>query len=828
MHTADVSVTSAMQIIAPPPRISRFKVLTAPGTLLSSHVYAGKGRRFGIKPQVDETVVSTDVLAPRGKHFPANPKPSDHLRLLHGGKSVHGRCAGLRLLGEVDKSELVLGKFRAISKPSVFKLLNCIDDLVGKEKVYLTQASYIWGDDKDKNRHRTTANYLQGINVVFVDLDVYGVPELSGLSPEDVTGKVLSRCRLVKVPLPLVISSGRGLYAYWVLDKRLEVSADKVENVRAWKTVQNRLMGVLRDFGVDPKVCDLTRVLRLVGTVNEKTGAVVRVIHDDGKRFSLTALLSAVEKLPAYKPASVLRPSSLPLDPSGVMYGAPMTVGVENLRRLLQADEQVADGMRPMRKRAWRTFRDIARVVIARGGIPRGQRDEFLFWMLATRFNAGLYEAGELPIMAEQFAACAEGGLNLWDDGSLSSLHRRMMRQTADVGAFRAHSARYVVIRRVGAFTAIRPVAFRPRGRNYQPLGYGAGFKLSHVYTPSVATLVSKLGITEEEQEGLDILIGPDEKRRRRRLKNVGPAKALRNTTICEQHAKGNSSIKRLAKRHGVSTSTAYRILSEERAPGRDATRSAVLALWQSRPDLSMRAIASQTGVSAASVSRWTRGHARSVVKEDGIASLPVRAPAPVAVPRGVSNSHFSFYLYRYGDKGGIGTTSIFEDNARAKLPFSQFPGLCLASSPVSPFLMCPPSTTASMVAHIRATPPGALDAMRVLKDSCGIPGAVLKAPGEGLFLCMVPMICTGNPHVVNYPPIALGAVDYCVSAKSYWPANILGKSFFGNTSRWEVDRYVPGSGGSGFAKSGDTELVRQTYRFGEVSQQVVVDDSNF
>jgi len=707
-----MSAPSAMRIVAPLPRVSRFKVLTAPGRLVSAPAPVGQGRRFGIKPQVDESVVSTDVLAPRGRHFPVNPKPSDHLRLLHGGKSVHGRCAGLRLLGEVDRSELILGKFRVISKPSVFKLLNCIDDLSGKEKVYLTQASYVWGDDKDKNRHRTTANYLQGINVIFVDLDIYGVPELSGLSPEDVTEKVLSRCRSAGVPLPLIISSGRGLYAYWVLDKRLDVSADKVENVRTWKTVQNRLMGVLRDFGVDPKVCDLTRVLRLVGTVNEKTGAVVRVLHDDGKRFSLSALLGTVEKLPAYKPVSASRPSLLPLDPSGVMYGAPMAVGVENLRMLLEADEKMADGMRSMRKRAWRTFRDIARVVIARGGIQRGQRDEFLFWMLATRFNAGLYEAGELPVMAERFAACAEGGLNLWDDGSLSSLHRRMTRQTADVGAFRAHSARYVVFRRVGAFTAVRPVAFRPRGKGYQPLGHGAGFKLPHVYTPSVATLVSKLGITEAEQEGLDILIGPDEKRRRRRLKNVGPAKALRNATICEQHARGNTSIKRLAGRHGISTSTAYRILSEGRNGDCDATKSAVLALWQSRPDLSMRAIASQTGVSAASVSRWTRGHVRSAVEQG---DRPKSSPVPVPVPRGVSNSHFSFYLYRYRDRGGIGTTSIFEDNARATLFHSPPPGTCLAPSPISPSSRLPLSCLVATPACEAATSRGARVPDRVL-----------------------------------------------------------------------------------------------------------------
>jgi DNA-binding CsgD family transcriptional regulator len=80
------------------------------------------------------------------------------------------------------------------------------------------------------------------------------------------------------IPEPTyVIDSGRGLYLLWRIN----------ENPKAaprWKKVQNYLYSVLKDFGADRSVVtDQARVLRKLGTINSKSGTVVKALssHPD-------------------------------------------------------------------------------------------------------------------------------------------------------------------------------------------------------------------------------------------------------------------------------------------------------------------------------------------------------------------------------------------------------------------------------------------------------------------------------------------------------------------------------------------------------------------
>jgi len=651
--------------------------------------------------------INTDSLAPAGKHFPDNPKPSDHLRLLHGSKSVAGRSVGLRLLGDLKSQPET--RFKAAQKPSVFKLLFSIDELIGRERVYLTQASYIWGKTEDKNRFRTTSEYLSDIRVVFVDLDIYSVPEFIGVSAEAVAQKVLDTCRAANIPDPLIISSGRGLYTYWVLDKRLKVGKVYPDNVRNWKNVQNKLMGLLSRFGADSKVSDLTRVLRLVGTVNEKTGTAVRVIHDDGKRFNLGSLCAATADLPAYVPVKVSAchkdkkskcgksnqnketlletkcKKSLPVLTTAATQNS-IADGLQMLQALIESDTAVADKLPRMRKNAWRMFKDIAQVVIKRGGLKRGERDEFQFWLLTTRFNAGLFEAHELPIIAEQFSRFAEGGMNLWGSGLLSSLHQRMTRQTRENGPVCGVRLLNRSIPHLHKKVTIGYLSFNPIS-THRPYGYGSQYASPRVYTPSVATLITKLGITEEEQQSLDILIGPQEKQRRRSLKNVRHQKIARNEQLCKAHeeayAVGKPDVASLAKAHGVSASSAYRILAQSNDKPSTTLKDTVVDLWKNNPDLSLRAIARQTNAPLTSVSRWVKGHTR--IQQPQTPAIPEElflagVPAPVPV-EGVPLSYFPFVSIsieeRYCDNRSAHATRLHAETpldaiSHARNPYRQ------------------------------------------------------------------------------------------------------------------------------------------------------------
>ena len=71
-------------------------------------------------------------------------------------------------------------------------------------------------------------------------------------------------CKTIGLPKPLLVSSGRGIHAYWPLS--LPVTRD------AWEPVANRLneLAVIHNLYVDASVFEVARVLRVPGTFNFK------------------------------------------------------------------------------------------------------------------------------------------------------------------------------------------------------------------------------------------------------------------------------------------------------------------------------------------------------------------------------------------------------------------------------------------------------------------------------------------------------------------------------------------------------------------------------
>lgn len=71
-------------------------------------------------------------------------------------------------------------------------------------------------------------------------------------------------CKLIGIPKPILVNSGRGIHAYWPLTT--EVSRDD------WEPVAERLrdLCVLHNFHVDGQVFEAARVLRIPGTYNFK------------------------------------------------------------------------------------------------------------------------------------------------------------------------------------------------------------------------------------------------------------------------------------------------------------------------------------------------------------------------------------------------------------------------------------------------------------------------------------------------------------------------------------------------------------------------------
>jgi hypothetical protein len=261
----------------------------------------------------------------------------------------------------------------------------------------------------------------------YVDLDTYKVPELQGRPPELLAQQLLMACDDQGIPQPtVVVFSGRGLQAKWILESPVLSSA-----LPRWQAVQEELCRRLGPHGADPRALDASRVLRLVGTVNCKSGDTVRVVYwartptlgaslrNDGvvvyefETFaenvlpvSRTELQRQRAEREALEQAEIARREA----------DARRRQAVRDNLTLIQGDTTSGSGSaNPGARRlvpsvlAWDRLDDLRRLAKLRGwhdGAPSGQRNLFVFLgacFLATARVAPAFRA-EVRELAREFA----------------------------------------------------------------------------------------------------------------------------------------------------------------------------------------------------------------------------------------------------------------------------------------------------------------------------------------------------------------------------------------------------------------------------------------
>jgi len=101
-------------------------------------------------------------------------------------------------------------------------------------------------------------------------------------------------CTATKLPVPIIVDSGYGIHAYWLLEETI----GRME----WEALADRLHELCKEneFIVDPAVFEASRVLRIPGTYNFKGAEPiqVKVINDISKRVpyaTMKELLGAPE-----------------------------------------------------------------------------------------------------------------------------------------------------------------------------------------------------------------------------------------------------------------------------------------------------------------------------------------------------------------------------------------------------------------------------------------------------------------------------------------------------------------------------------------------------
>jgi hypothetical protein len=120
------------------------------------------------------------------------------------------------------------------------------------------------------------ADRLAELSALFTNLDYYNISDLSGMHPLGVLELALENLEQASIPRPsIAIATGRGLALVW----RHEPVPGYV--LPKWNRCQKEIYEALEDLGADPSALDAARVLRLVGTYNSKSGALVGSIFED-------------------------------------------------------------------------------------------------------------------------------------------------------------------------------------------------------------------------------------------------------------------------------------------------------------------------------------------------------------------------------------------------------------------------------------------------------------------------------------------------------------------------------------------------------------------
>lgn len=152
------------------------------------------------------------------------------------------------------------------------------------------------------DENRTSAN-AHKLRCFFLDLDCG--PEKD--YPDQVTAvqSLQNFCMRMALPKPMLVNSGRGIHAYWIMDR--ELTRDE------WQPVADQLKAacIQHRFPMDPAVpADAARILRIPGTHNHKDSPpspVTALSQAGAKRVSFEAFASKFEGV-----AVVARPKFTP------------------------------------------------------------------------------------------------------------------------------------------------------------------------------------------------------------------------------------------------------------------------------------------------------------------------------------------------------------------------------------------------------------------------------------------------------------------------------------------------------------------------------------
>ena len=327
------------------------------------------------------------------------------------------------------------------------KVLGLIDP---NRDTWLSQAEFFQPNRRIVN--------LARIGLLFADLDTYRTDWALGRSPEQLADSVLYFCHQEGIPTPsLLVFSGRGIQAKWLLESAVPRPA-----LPRWNACQRYLVDRLKEAGADVGAKDASRVLRLIDTVNTKSGEVCRVVHVE----------SGADGQPVRYNFEYLAEVLLPVARWDIEKQKQQRDEREKRKQLKLIGGGKSDNLRGFsgRQLAWHRLEDLRTLMTLRGGVAEGERMRHLHWQLNFLLLSG---ATNSRLMYQEAATLARAIDGAWGHNSkeLMTLYSKAKQ-----------------------FEAGEKVSFGDK--EYPAL-----------YTPRNDTLINLFEITDDEQRELKTII---------------------------------------------------------------------------------------------------------------------------------------------------------------------------------------------------------------------------------------------------------------------------------------------------------------------------------
>ena len=148
--------------------------------------------------------------------------------------------------------------------------------------IYMSVADYV--------RMKRISDNLYGVSSIILDLDTYhSVHEYD--TDEEMRQEMRPVIDRIGIEPNMYINSGRGRYLVYSFNN---INLSVPEMRKLYQETVKKLIFQFKEFGADAKCSDITRVFRIPGNINPKTGEKAYVVECYENRVTLSELATAV------------------------------------------------------------------------------------------------------------------------------------------------------------------------------------------------------------------------------------------------------------------------------------------------------------------------------------------------------------------------------------------------------------------------------------------------------------------------------------------------------------------------------------------------------